>query len=371
MNKVYNIPVKVIAPILTVSRKTSSMNSIEKEIVKKKSKKVLTFLKFHLGDAYESTYFLASSENFDIYKLERASYPSIVNLERVNRKRRINKFFEACNFKLPEGGLYIGSVETYAMRRRILIKKYPNFINWIVYLIDTIFHRIFPKLSFTQKFYFYLTKGKNRMLSRAETFGRLYSCGFEIIAEEEIGNELFFVAKKIGIPSFDHQATYGPLIKLRRVGKDGKIFRVYKLRTMYPYSEYLQDYVFKNHQLDEGGKFKNDFRVSPLGRFFRKFWLDEIPMIWNLLKGDMKIIGVRPLSNQYFNLYTKELQEKRIRTKPGLLPPFYADMPKTLEEIMDSELKYLEAYEKAPLATDLKYFWLILKNILFRGARSK
>ena len=140
---------------------------------------------------------------------------------------------------------------------------------------------------------------------------------------------------------------------------------------MYPYSEYLQDYVFKNHQLDEGGKFKNDFRVSPLGRFFRKFWLDEIPMIWNLLKGDMKIIGVRPLSNQYFNLYTKELQEKRIRTKPGLLPPFYADMPKTLEEIMDSELKYLEAYEKAPLATDLKYFWLILKNILFRGARSK
>ncbi|GMQ27756.1 sugar transferase [Algoriphagus confluentis] len=314
---------------------------------------------------------LSTSNVFNLEMLPLSEYSAIVNLAKMNDPRRINVFLEILNSKLYSNGYFIGCVETYANRRKKIFSKFILPFNWVIYLMDSIIHRFLPKFGLTKRFYFYLTKGKGRMVSRAEMFGRLYSCGFEVMDQVSLNNKLYFVAKKIGIPSFDHQATYGPLIKLRRVGKDGKIFRVYKLRTMYPYSEYLQDYVFKNHQLDEGGKFKNDFRVSPLGRFFRKFWLDEIPMIWNLLKGDMKIIGVRPLSNQYFNLYTKELQEKRIRTKPGLLPPFYADMPKTLEEIMASELKYLEAYEKSPLSTDLKYLWLILKNILFRGARSK
>jgi lipopolysaccharide/colanic/teichoic acid biosynthesis glycosyltransferase len=371
MNNPFKIESLEYETVLSVTKRTSSIQKIEKEIVKKRSSAVLEFLKECLGDNYLNTYFLASSDNFDILKLERSNYSGIVNLELVNRKRRINKFFEACNYKLEAGGLYIGSVQTYAMRRKALMDKYPFPFNGMVYLIDAVFHRILPKLRITQKLYFYLTKGKNRMISRAETFGRLYSCGFEIVDEKEIDNELFFVARKVNKPAFDLQPTYGPLIRLRRVGKDGKVFRVYKLRTMYPYAEYLQDYVYKHNQLDEGGKFKDDFRVSPMGRFFRKFWIDELPMFWNLLKGDMKLIGVRPLSSHYFSLYTKELQEKRTKTKPGLVPPFYADMPKTLEDIMASELKYLAAYEKAPLRTDIKYFFLIFKNIFFKGARSK
>ena len=102
----------------------------------------------------------------------------------------------------------------------------------------------------------------------------------------------------------------------------------------------------------------------------RKYWIDELPMIINLIKNEMKLIGVRPLSNHYFSLYPKELQEKRIKVKPGLLPPFYADMPKTLEDIVASEMKYLEAYEKAPLKTDIQYFIKILQNILLKGKRS-
>ena len=140
---------------------------------------------------------------------------------------------------------------------------------------------------------------------------------------------------------------------------------------MHPFSEYLQDYIFHQNELQEGGKFRNDFRISKEGKIFRKFWLDEIPMFINFFKGDMKLIGVRPISKQYYSLYSTELQEKRIRTKPGLLPPFYADMPKTLEEIIASELKYLNAYEQAPLKTDIKYFFLSLKSILIQGARSK
>jgi len=93
-------------------------------------------------------------------------------------------------------------------------------------------------------------------------------------------------------------------------------------------------------------------------------------MLINLIKGDLKLVGVRPLSQHYFDLYTDELKEKRIKYKPGLIPPFYADLPKTLPEIMDSEMRYLLSYEKKPFLTDIRYCWKALWNILFRHARS-
>ena len=72
---------------------------------------------------------------------------------------------------------------------------------------------------------------------------------------------------------------YPSIIKQKRIGLHGKEFYMYKLRTMHPFSEYLQEYVYKKNELQEGGKIKNDFRISPEGRIFRKFWIDEIPML--------------------------------------------------------------------------------------------
>jgi lipopolysaccharide/colanic/teichoic acid biosynthesis glycosyltransferase len=230
--------------------------------------------------------------------------------------------------------------------------------------------RVFPKLLLTKRLYFFITRGKNRVLTRAETFGRLYSCGFEIVAEQTINNKLYFVTRKIKQPYFDADPSYGLLISLKRIGKDGKLINVYKLRTMHAYAEYLQEYVHKQNSLEEGGKFKNDFRITPIGKIFRKLWLDEIPMLVNLLNGTMKLVGVRPISEHYFSLYSQELQLKRIKYKPGLIPPFYSDMPKTMGEIMESEMRYLEAYENHPFRTDLKYFFKAFYNILLGGARS-
>ena len=93
-------------------------------------------------------------------------------------------------------------------------------------------------------------------------------------------------------------------------------------------------------------------------------------MVFNMLKGQIKLVGVRPLSQQYFDLYDKDLQELRIKTKPGLLPPFYVDIPETLEEIQESERRYLEAYLKHPFRTDWRYFWKIFRNIVFKRKRS-
>jgi len=239
------------------------------------------------------------------------------------------------------------------------------------YTLDYLLKRVAPKFNITKKLYFFITQGRNRVISKAETLGRLYSCGFVVDELQVIDKLLYFVVHKNRSPYYDENRTYGPLIKLRRIGKGGQEFYVYKFRTMHPFSEYLQPYIYQHYNLKEGGKFQNDFRITTAGKIMRKFWIDELPMLLNLLRGDMKIVGVRPLSKHYFNLYDNELKELRTQVKPGLVPPFYADMPKTLEDIQASEKKYLMAYKKHPLLTDWRYFWKAFFNIVFKHARSE
>ena len=313
---------------------------------------------------------LSTTTQFNIDQLPAERFKCLVNLNKINEIRRINKFFEAINSKLPYGGIYIGSAETFPLRKARIMKKYPTGINFLYYFFDYIFTRVFPKLPVLKPFYFWITLGRNRVLSRAETLGRLYSCGFECINEKFVDGKLYFVVRKIKSPSFNEKPTYGPFIRLKRYGKKGKEIGVYKMRPMHAYSEYLQEYVYMKNNLQEGGKFSNDFRVTAAGRFMRKFWLDELPMIFNIFNGDMKIVGIRPLSKHYFNLYSEELKKKRSKYKPGLVPPFYVDLPKTFEEIMDSENRYLDAYAKSPFWTDTQYFFAAFYNIIFKRARS-
>ncbi len=308
---------------------------------------------------------------FEVKSIEEPYVDTYINLERVNDIQHINKFFEAVNEKLPLDGIFIGCVETTRLRKQRIFKKFPWGIGHIYYFLDYLLKRVFPKLPVTKKLYFLLTGGRNRVMSRAEIIGRLYSCGFEFLLEKTIANNLYFFVKKSGKPSFDKHASYGPLFKMRRIGKNGKVINVYKFRTMSAYSEYAQEYVYKLNNLAEGGKIKDDFRVTTMGKFMRKFWIDELPMIINLFKGDLKIVGVRPLSKHYLSLYTLDVRARRIQYKPGLVPPFYADMPKTFEEILASERRYFEAYDKSPFITDIKYFFKAFYNIIFRRARSK
>lgn len=355
-------------------RKDSSdikFNKQAKEIlVKEVGNQVSLFVTKHVDVVDNNNFLVSTTTRFNIDKLPNGKYTSIVNLKKINDARYVNKFFESVNKKIDNKGLYINCVETYATRRARVLKKYIKPFNWLYYFLDVVFMRIFPKLPLTKQIYFFITKGRNRVLTRAETFGRIYSCGFEIIDEEAIDNKLYFVARKIKEPVFDNSPSYGLLVRLKRVGKGGKLFNVFKLRTMHAYAEYLQEYVHKHNNLKEGGKFQNDFRITNEGKFFRKFWLDELPMLINLLKGDMKLVGVRPLSKHYFGLYTNELQQERIKQKPGLVPPYYADMPKNLNEIIASELKYLRSYEEHPFRTDVKYFFKAFYNIFLKGARS-
>ena len=294
----------------------------------------------------------------------------LANSHRLNDVPRINKFLEKANRSLQEGDYLMICMETKDSRKTRILSKFPQIISYPYYILDFILKRVFPKWKVTKKVYFWITKGRNRVISLTEGLGRLVSCGFKIVGYQHIGYLTYILTKKNSDPVYDMEATYGPLVRLKRIGKNKELFTVYKLRTMHPYSEYLQEYVFSNNNLQEGGKFKDDFRVTRWGKLFRKLWIDELPMLINFFKGQMKLVGVRPLSSHYFSLYPEELQKLRTQVKPGLVPPFYADLPKTLPEIIESERVYLELYLKNPISTDVKYFLKAMYNIFVKRVHS-
>ena len=318
-----------------------------------------------------NTYVSFTDERIDYLTKVKYKYNKIIHLALLNNIRGINKLFATINSKLPDDGVLVCRFVSKSTQKMQFMQKFPKGINHILYIFAFIIKRFLPKIFITKRLYYDITKGKNRILSKPEVLGRLYLCGFEVMLERKIGNYNYVFAGRIKNPDLHLKRFHGPLLKLLRIGKNGNMFKVYKFRTMHPYSEYLQPYIFEKHSLKEGGKIKHDIRITTLGWFMRRYWIDELPMLINLLKGDMKVVGVRPLSKHYFELYSNELQKLRVKHKPGLLPPFYADMPKTLAEIEQSEMKYLKLCEKnGTLITDVKYFFLILKNIIFSKARS-
>ena len=328
------------------------------------------FIAEHLN--LDDTVFLtATSSPFNVDLLNRSRYHSIVNFKKLNDIPALNDFFRSVNAKIPLNGLYINSVEVFASRKERILKMFPWPLNKVHYMLDTLFHRIFPMFRFTKGLYNIITNGKKQIYSKTEVLGRLYYCGFEVLAEKYINNRFYFVARKVKEPVSGKDPHYGLIIRLKRVGKGGRIFNVYKLRTMYAYSEYLQQYVYEKYGTANGDKANEDFRVTTAGKICRKFWIDELPMFINLVKGDIKIVGVRPLSNHKFSMYPKEAQEKRCLSKPGLIPPFYADLPDSFPELVESEMRYVTSYTRNPLRTDLSYFFKAFNNILFKGARSK
>ncbi len=333
--------------------------------------KVLAFLEKNTRLYESGTCVFTEFSSKDFESVEHYQYSTFIQLKRLNHIRGINKMLAMVNEKLPDDGMFVCCYKSQSTIKQMIYHKYNNLIANSIYIIYFLYHRVMPKFFLTKRLYYDITDGKKRVLSKTEVLGRLNYCGFILERQFKINDMNYVIARRVknSEPLLDR--NYGALIKLKRKGKDGKIFSVFKFRTMHPYAEFLQQYIYENNDLQEGGKFKRDIRITTLGRFMRKYWLDELPMLINLVKGEMKLVGVRPLSTQYFNLYSPELQEKRTKFKPGLLPPFYADIPKTLNEIQTSEMKYLtECENKGIVRTDIKYFFLIVKNILIKKARS-
>ncbi len=264
------------------------------------------------------------------------------------------------------------SITTAEQMRSAIKRKHGRFISNILIVLQYLWHNLCPKIRFTRPMYFLISGERHRMYSRTEALGRLCRAGFHILSERDTPNALYIEVEKKSEPLERNETCVSPILRLRRIGKDGKLIDVHKFRTMHSYSQYLQEYVYEHNNLREGGKLANDFRVNIWGKLLRPLWLDELPMLWDLLRGDLKLVGVRPLSEHYFSLYSTEMQQLRTRVKPGLIPPFYyeSETPKDLDAIQASERRYIEAYLRHPHLTDLRYFWGTIANILIRRKRS-
>lgn len=355
-----------------VISKNNFRNNVDlKSLVKEQvGNEAFIFLSQYVNFEDPDTFVEATTTRFNILKIPSGKYKKIVNLSRVNDIRWINKFFETVNSKLNNQGLFIGFIETKKNRKKRILSKLPFPFNWIRYTGDFILHRALPKMKFSKRIYFYITKGHNRVLTKAETLGRLVSCGFEIKDVKELGKVTYFVTEKVKEPFYDPNPSYGPLFKMRRVGKNGEIIKVYKFRTMHPYAEYLQDYVLKINGYSEIGKPADDFRMTTWGRFMRRYWLDELPQLINVVKGEMKLVGIRPLSKRFLAEYPEDVLKIRLKHKPGCVPPYVALLKQEVEQYIESERIYLLEKEKHPFTTDIKYFFKAVYNIITNKIRS-
>lgn len=353
-------------------RSVKSMRSIRQSVLSVTTEEDYRMLleKAHLDS--RQTKAVCDRSRFAFLQIPDYQYQTIVDLTLLNDAKGINRRFCIINQKLPDEGRYVCCYRPQEYIKQKILKKYPWGLNWIIYCLYFWHKRVVPRLLLTSRLYYDLTKGRKRMLSKTEVLGRLYYCGFEVDEIVPMGHIEYVFAHRKSQPYPQEQIkVYGPLIKLPRVCENKEIKYFYKFRTMHPYAEYIQKYVFDARGgMDIADKSNDDWRITTWGKFMRKYWLDELPMVLNWFKRDVKLVGVRPISRTMFETYPEWLQDKRTKAKPGLIPPFYIDHPNTFEELFASEDKYLTEYLAHPVRTDIKYFFLTMKSILTRKTHS-
>ena len=352
---------------LNVYAKLDGMDLIEKEkLVKLISLNTSSDVDAYCGDVKV----ISTANQIEIDTLA-APLGLLINLTKINNIRRLNRYFLSVHKKIHLGGWIIVKYQSLEVRKVELLNRLSKALFLPFYSFDFFFHRVFPRLWHINSLYFMITKGENRALSKAEVWGRLHYCGFEVLHEVVVGNEIFLIAQKTQEPSRDENPSYYPFIKLDRIGLHGEIIKIHKLRTMHPYSEYIQSKVYELTNLGTSGKIKDDFRITCWGKVLRKYWLDELPQIIDLLCGKIKLVGIRAMSKHYFSLYPKEYQEMFVKVKPGLLAPLFDENTAGFDEIVEVEGRYLKKYLQNPVNTDIEYFWKTITNIFFKGTRSQ
>lgn len=138
-----------------------------------------------------------------------------------------------------------------------------------------------------------------------------------------------------------------------RPGKDGKIFKVVKFKTM-------------TDERDKYGKLLPDAkRLTKVGRFIRSTSIDELPQLWNVLKGDMSLIGPRPLLVQYLPLYSKE-QARRHEVRPGITgwAQCHGRNAISWKKKFELDVWYVDHIS---FATDCKVIWTTIQKVIKRA----
>lgn len=308
----------------------------------------------------------------------------LVGRTRLNDVRRLNQFLDLCADRIVLGGYLAVTYTPLEQVTADLRRRYPGPLYWPAYLAHFAWYRALPKIPWLDRLYFYLAprfagldrlllrdgQGRKRVLPKAEVWGRLAFWGFEVVAESEGEGDRCVLAQRVSLPVANRRPSFYAVVSLEKVGLDGKVIRLHKVRSMYPFSEFLQKRIHQSHGLTATGKFKNDFRLTEYGKLIRRNWIDELPGLFDWLHGDIKLVGMRATSPQFLSTYPPELYDLYIQIKPGLIPPIFDEKTDGFEQIVRIELAYLRRYVEAPIRTDIAYFWYTFRDIVFRKVRS-
>lgn len=154
----------------------------------------------------------------------------------------------------------------------------------------------------------------------------------------------------------------GPIFfKQTRIGLNGRRFKIYKFRTMYRDAEKRKAELMAQNEL-KGNIFKmeNDPRITPIGRFMRKFSIDELPQFFNILKGDMSLVGTRPPTEDEYENYAFH-HKARLAIKPGLTGMWQVSGRNKIidfEEVVALDTKYISNWS---LGLDVQ---ILLKTVV-------
>jgi len=184
---------------------------------------------------------------------------------------------------------------------------------------------------------------------------------------------LFFLPFGILIALFIKISSKGPIFHAcLRIGKGGKRIFCWKFRTMMLDAEKKLQKLLLDPQIKaEWGtyyKIKNDPRINFIGKFLRKTSLDEFPQFWNVLKGDLSVVGPRPVTEKEVQKYFGKKASKILSVRPGLTGIWQTSGRNllTFEERLQLEEKYVDHQS---LALDLRIIWKTIPAIFFsKGA---
>lgn len=187
---------------------------------------------------------------------------------------------------------------------------------------------------------------------------RIFDITFSLFALFLLSPLLLLIALLVKVSS------KGPIFyKCRRVGRGNRIIYCLKFRTMYidadeKLNSLLQNATFKE-EWEQYRKLKNDPRITPLGKLLRKTSLDELPQFWNALRGDLSIVGPRPITEHEIGVYVGEKAPKILSIRPGLTGVMQVSgrSSLTMQERVTLEEKYVESRSFA------KDLLIILKTI--------
>ena len=160
---------------------------------------------------------------------------------------------------------------------------------------------------------------------------------------------------------------YGPVFyRGERVGKNGMLFRIYKFRTM----------VVNAEKIGPSSTSDDDPRITKIGRFLRKYKLDELPQLINVLKGEMSFVGPRPEVKKFTDLYTEE-EKAILSVRPGITDwasLWNSDEGSILAGVEDPDRVYMEKIRPEKIRLQLKYvrersLWVDIK-IIFKTIKT-